>query len=161
MNDVVVIRPAAEHELDAVRRLLRAVWHDTYDATLGPDKVIELTTRWHAPAALAAQRIATDTCFLVAERGGQLVGHACATMRIPPLLVLGRLYVLPAHQRRGIGRRLLAAAIAAHPGAATIALKVEAANRTALAFYDGAGFTARRAAVEDGAQVLHLEKPLT
>ena len=160
-DDRVLIRTPAESELEDVRLLLRAVWHDTYDTTLGRDNVIELSTRWHAPAALAAQRVASDTCFLVAEADGRLVGHACATMRVPPLLVLGRLYVLPAHQRRGIGGQLLAAAIAAHPGAATIVLKVEAANRKAIAFYDRAGFSVTRAAVEDGAQMLHLEKALS
>lgn len=82
-------------------------------------------------------------------------------MREPPLLVLGRLYVLPAWQRRGIGHRLLAAALDAHPRAATVALKVEAANAKALAFYAQQGFTVRREAIEDGARVLHLDKALS
>jgi len=73
----------------------------------------------------------------------------------PPALVLGRLYVLPTVSVSGIGRRLLAAAIAAHPEATTVALKVEAANAAARAFYAGQGFTVNREAIEDGALVLH------
>lgn len=159
-DSTLVIRAAEADELEAVRLLLRAVWHDTYDATLGREKVIELSTRWHAPAALAAQRTDPQSCFLVAARDRRLLGHACATMREPPRLVLGRLYVLPDCQRQGIGRRLLAAAIAAHPDAASVTLTVEAANTKARAFYAGEGFTMTREAVEDGAPILHLEKRL-
>jgi GNAT superfamily N-acetyltransferase len=158
-DDAIIVRRGTDADLEPVRALLRETWHATYDALIGRAKVIELTGRWHAPAALAAQLAATDTAFLVAARADALVGHACATLRAPTLM-LGRLYVRPGCQRQGIGRRLLAAAIAAFPDATAIAASVEVANRQALAFYDAEGFVMRGQHVQDGTAVLRLEKPL-
>jgi len=158
-DDAIVVRRGTAADLEPVRALLRETWHDTYDALIGRDRVIELTGRWHARAALAAQLAAPDTAFLVAERAGRLVGHACATLK-PPTLRLGRLYVRPGCQRQGVGRRLLAAAIAAFPDAGAVVAAVEPANRRARAFYAGQGFVARGETVEDGAVMLTLEKPI-
>jgi ribosomal protein S18 acetylase RimI-like enzyme len=54
------------------------------------------------------------------------------------------LYVAPAHRRRGVATRLLAAALewGAEQGARTVWLHVETDNTPALAFYDGLGFAA-------------------
>ena len=52
------------------------------------------------------------------------------------------LYVAPAHRRRGVGRRLLAAVVAAAGGAFhTLRLRTE--SEEAAEFYEGAGFCRR------------------
>lgn len=56
---------------------------------------------------------------------------------------IASLTVMPTHQRRGIARRLLAAAIAAHAGKA-ITVSTSALNQPALALYAQLGFEPAR-----------------
>jgi ribosomal protein S18 acetylase RimI-like enzyme len=157
----VTVRAATPADLPAIRAVLVATWHDTYDALIGPAKVSELTERWHRPEILAGQLDLPGSSFLVAEAGAAgIVGHAFGQARRPPVLALARLYVLPSRQRQGIGGRLLAALVARHPEATRVRLTVDAANAKGLAFYRRHGFVAVGEAVEDGVAVLHLEKSL-
>ena len=119
-----LIRPAVPGDAEATRRVLVETWHDTYDLLLGPAKVAEITGQWHAVEVLAGQIGALNALFLVAEHGSQLIGHAFAREPQPDVLLLSRLYVLPAWQRQGVGARLLGAVVERHPGAAVMRLNV-------------------------------------
>ncbi len=136
----ITIRRAQAGDLPAVRALLAETWHDTYDALLGADWVSDVSGRWHAVENLQKQIDVPGTSFLVAVDQGRIVGHILADAREPPALVVARLYVLPAHQRGGVGGRLLAAAVAAHPDCGTLRLDVEARNEKGVAFYRREGF---------------------
>jgi ribosomal protein S18 acetylase RimI-like enzyme len=109
---------------------------------------------------LGRQITQPDLAFLVAEQSGRVVGHACVHAEHLPRLRLGRLYVLPAEQRHGIGTRLLTAAIDRYPQARCMALVVQAENAKAVAFYAKHGFVTRDRAVADGIAVLRMEKVL-
>jgi len=157
----LLIRPAAERDLEPVRQLLAETWRDTYVASIGRAKVDELTAKLHAVAVLARQLDMPDTSFLVAERAGILVGHAHGNaQQHGSAIQLGRLYVRPGQQRQGIGAALLAAVIARHPQAIRVRLIVDAANAKGLAFYRRQGFVLEGEAVEDGVRVLRLERVL-
>lgn len=156
----VLIRRGAEADVEGVRDLLRITWHDTYDALIGAERVTAVSRRWHTPAALRHELAAPATCFLVADAGGGIVGHILADARRPPLLTVTRLYVHPGWQRRGIGSRLLEAAIAAHPECDTLSLGVDAGNRKGLAFYRKHGFVVHGEGVNDGMRELMMEKSL-
>ena len=130
-----VVRPAAHDDLPAVRDLLVETWHDTYDGLIGAVKVTEITNARHSIEALAPQFALADAWFLIAEEGGRSVGHVFAHARTPPALVIARLYVSPEWQRRGIGSRLMGAALAQHPQARVMRLEVEAGNAKGLSFY--------------------------
>ncbi|HZT51443.1 MAG TPA: GNAT family N-acetyltransferase [Stellaceae bacterium] len=157
-GDAVLIRPATAADLDAVRALLLEAWHQVYDPILGPDKVAEVTSRWHARGLLAAQIDQPRASFLVAEAGGILVAHGFAAVEAPDTLVVSRLYVRPGRQRRGIGRRVFAALCARHPDCARLRLFVAAENPIGLAFWRREGFAEVREAIEEGARVLHMER---
>ena len=73
-------------------------------------------------------------------------------------LLLSRLYVLPTHQRRGVGDALLAAVVARHPGAVRIQLLVEARNTKGLTFYGRHGFVAVGRVEEDGSSSLRMQR---
>lgn len=154
----ISIRPATAQDLPAVRALLAETWHDTYDAIMGADWVTEVSGRWHAIERLRTQIEVPDTSFLVAVDQGRIVGHVHVDARKPPLLVVLRLYVLPAHQRGGVGTRLLAAAIAEHPGCETLRLDVEARNDKGIAFYRRVGFKEVGRNVIEGSEHLVMEK---
>ena len=155
----LLIRPAEEADIDAVRALLREAWHQVYDPIIGSASVDDVTSRWHAPEQLASDLRAPHSSFLVAHEGGLLVAHGFAHLREPGTLVVSRLYVRPGHQRRGIGKRLLAALVARH-AAAVLRLFVAAENVRGLSFWRREGFTEVGEAIEEGARVLHMEKRL-
>jgi len=157
----ITIRYAVEADLPAVCALLNETWHDTYDALLGAEWVNEVSARLHAVDNLRKQLGVPGTSFLVAVDQGRIVGHILVDARKPPALVVSRLYVLPAHQRGGVGARLLAAATAEHPEGETLRLDVEARNEKGVNFYRRAGFTEVGRTVVEGSEHLVMERRLT
>jgi ribosomal protein S18 acetylase RimI-like enzyme len=157
MQAGIRIRPARIADLDAVRALLVETWHDTYDALIGVEKVTEITNSWHSLENLGRQLEMPDTEFLVGEADREIVGHAFLNAQRPAVLIVSRLYVRPAYQRRGIGGGLLAEAIVRHPEADFLRLVVEADNEKGLAFYRGAGFQPIGERLEQGIRHLEME----
>jgi ribosomal protein S18 acetylase RimI-like enzyme len=96
----------------------------------------------------------------LADESGVIVGHIFAHQRRAPALTIARLYVLPSHQRRGIGERLIEAAIARHPACKVIRLDVEADNEKGLAFYRKQGFAVAGEKIEEGIRHLAMERRL-
>jgi ribosomal protein S18 acetylase RimI-like enzyme len=159
------IRRARPGEEAAVSRLLGEVWHATHDAELGRGKVAEITAKWHTPSLLRMHIDDPAKCFLVAEAAdGDLVGHAMSWLDDGAAINLLRLYVLPGWQGKGIGNRLLEAAIAAYPAGRLLRLEVQAQNAPAIRFYERmglqvAGDTGERGGFTD-IPALVMEKPL-
>jgi ribosomal protein S18 acetylase RimI-like enzyme len=156
----LIVRTAVEHNLAAVNRLLVEAWHDTYDSLLGAEKVTQITTTWHAIAKLAEQIAAPDSSFLVAEERGSIIGHAVGHVRPHHEMMLARLYVLPAHQRRGIGARLLNELVARQPGCKRIVADVEPDNVKAVSFYRRHGFVVESESSIEGMQTLRIAQVL-
>jgi GNAT superfamily N-acetyltransferase len=88
-----------------------------------------------------ARRLLTGSpaVYLTAADAGGVVGTIRAA-RAEPWVGLSCLAVDPSARRRGLGRRLTAAAIAAQPGVARAFLQVEVRNVAALALYRDLGF---------------------
>jgi ribosomal protein S18 acetylase RimI-like enzyme len=139
------IRDVEPRDVAVVRRLLVETWHATYDPILGREKVTEITDTWHSLDALGRQLGVPGTAFLVAEREGEVIATSYAAVD-GEAVALRRLYVLPAEQRRGVGRALLAETLARFPGARTVTLEVERSNGPAIRFYEGNGFAQARVA---------------
>ncbi len=152
-----VIRPATPDDIGRVRSLLVATWHDTYDGLLGVDQVTDTTDRWHALDVLATQSARPNASFLVALQDNEMVGHAFAVEQDGGVLLLSRLYVLPARQRQGIGGGLLRAAMGRYPGTTRVQLVVEARNAKALAFYGRHGFVVTGEIEEEGSRPYRME----
>jgi ribosomal protein S18 acetylase RimI-like enzyme len=140
MTSFYGIRAATPDDLPAIRGVLVTTWHATYDHIDGPDAVTRTTDVWHAVDALRSQLHQPDSCFLVGTMsGGTIVATSLAMLKHRTVNV-SRLYILPSHQRQGLGTRLLAATLAAFTGAKHIALEVAAGNTSAIAFYARHGF---------------------
>lgn len=95
---------------------------------------------WSAGAFRALMR-RRDARVIVAEDGGRVVGYA-ALWFTGGEAELGDLAVDPEHRRRGIGTRLLEAAVetAARRGVGELFLQVRESNEEAIALYADAGF---------------------
>jgi len=131
----IPIRPATLADLPEVQRVLRETWHDTYDAILGAETVSEMSGRWHALANLEREALDPERVLLVSSQEGVIVGTASASRRAPPRFRLDRLYVRPCFQRRGHGRALLQAVIAAFSDRDVVEADVHRENAQGLAFY--------------------------
>ncbi|MGB3387520.1 MAG: GNAT family N-acetyltransferase [Pseudaminobacter sp.] len=135
------IRSACERDLAAIRELLVATWHATYDDIYGRERVVEITNDWHSIASLKARLQRPNSEFLVADDGNRIGGMAFAAATTDQkTVVLQQLYVHPEHQHAGIGQMLLREIEDCFPDAQLVRLEVEAGNERALAFYRKSGF---------------------
>jgi len=80
--------------------------------------------------------------IFLAQEKEKILGFICCTL-VPPQVQVLDLAVSPNHLRRGIGAKLLIAAVteAYRCGCDTATLEVNELNSSGLAFYDSAGFT--------------------
>jgi len=135
------VRTVTLRDIDAVRDLLVATWHDTYDAIYGVERVHDITDQWHSVAALKSRLDQPHSEFLVADDGSSLAGVAFATGSAEDKAVtLHQLYVRPGRQGQGIGSMLLDEIETCFPDADRLRLEVEEANEKAVAFYQQQGF---------------------
>jgi len=125
------IRPAAEKDKPALQKLSAAAWADAPD------------TRADEIAQLFADE---DRVLLVAEWEGRPLGYLSA-VHLGRTLGIEEVAVLPDHRRMGIGRALVARALAR---AQSAVLSVSESNQAARALYRGLGFAqaARRIVFE-------------
>lgn len=139
---MITLRPATPADAPAMAALHLAAWREAYRG-LAPqaawDRLDEATRRDRWTATLA--RPAAPQAVLLAEDEGRLRGFGAAVA--PSEAVFGHrgevrhLYVDPAAQGQGIGRRLMAALAAEIAGwdYAGLALAVVEGNAPAMAFY--------------------------
>ncbi|TYR33680.1 GNAT family N-acetyltransferase [Mesorhizobium microcysteis] len=136
------VRTASPRDLEAVRALLVATWHDTYDAIYGVERVNEITEDWHSIASLEARLERPNSEFLVADDGTRIGGVAFASAADDgKTVMLHQLYVQPDCQGRGIGGLLLDEIESCFPDADKVRLEVEEQNAKAVAFYLAQGFS--------------------
>ena len=96
---------------------------------------------WHSPETLAAEIENERLLFDVAkDEHGAILGLLTAGRPNDEVVYIARLYVLPGHQRQGIGGKLLDACVTGFTGVRTLRLEVEAQNEKGMAFYQKQGF---------------------
>jgi ribosomal protein S18 acetylase RimI-like enzyme len=139
---MTTIRPSTLADIPAIRDVLVTTWHATYDHIDSPEAVTRITDVWHAVDVLQRQVDQPGGCFLLAETDtGQVVATSLAILQPDTTTVmLARIYILPTHQRGGLGSRLLQATLAPFAGAKLITLEVAAENTSAITFYERHGF---------------------
>lgn len=142
----IAVRRARPEEALAIAHVHVASWRASYRGIV-PDALLDSLSaegrlpRWQQTLDHAA----AGTGVWVAEAAGEIVGLASAgPERSGDRLYRGELYalyLLPAYQRRGLGRRLVGA-VAAHlaeQGIHTLLLWVLAANAPGRRFYEALG----------------------
>ncbi|PKL39720.1 MAG: GNAT family N-acetyltransferase [Spirochaetae bacterium HGW-Spirochaetae-1] len=161
---MITIREVTENDLPDVEQLLSYTWADTYASFLSDKIIHKVTELWHNPQLLRKQIQNPHVHFLIAvNEDGTFVGLSTAVINDEKNIVLGRLYVHPQHQHRGIGTRLLKKSIDNFPEARTVHLEVEENDIKGVRFYLKHGFLEieRRQENMEGTilNVLIMEKP--
>jgi len=103
------------------------------------------------------------TAFYLYRDGERVVGVAALCVRGADAGKVRCVYVLPSHQRRGIGSALMChiEREAARLGLDRLYLKAVAAAQGAIQFYRGLGYHARERLARSGGDVIVMEKHLS
>lgn len=164
----IELRPMQAEEAEAVAALARVVWQDTYRGIISQAQIDTMLAQRYSAEWMRAELASGDVWWEVLLAGGEIVAFACYFLACRPgEMKLDKLYVHPAHQRRGYGARLLGRVeeAARARGCRVLALAVNKRNLQAIAAYRKYGFTVREAVVQDigGGFVMDdyiMEKPL-
>jgi len=136
------IRRARPDEAPQIAAVAREAWGATYSGIIPEETQAQALQQWYAVDRLAQQAQNPDAAFVVAEApDGGIAGIAFASPRKEPRHAeLWRFYVLPGHQRRGIGRQMLDAVLAALQPM-HLYVQVEKENHLGRRAYEALGFT--------------------
>lgn len=152
-----IVRDAVLADASAVAAIGKAAVPQTYKDLISDASVMEaIVEQSYAGGALrdciARCARTEDAHFLVAERGGRIIGfvHYDREGAEPEL---HRIYVDPAQKRRGIGSALIQELHRRLAPGTSYILMVVAANRPAVSFYQHHGFL--EAARVDGVAYMH------
>ena len=144
------IRPATEADIPLLRDLAQRIWRECYPGIITPEQ-IEFMLGWMYSEEEIRRQLAAKIPWEVAELDGVPVGYHSWQREDDGRVKISKLYVLPQHQRRGFGRRMLEH-ICEHArtiGAHAVWLQVNKRNERAIAAYLKAGFHIEKEAVFD------------
>jgi RimJ/RimL family protein N-acetyltransferase len=139
----VSVRDAHRSDAEAIARIARESWAETYRDIFKPAFIADFVARNYDPARLAEAAVEAPRrgqVFLVAEREGDVVGYLQfgEGQRGPELW---RVYAHPAHFGTGVGSALLEELHRRIAGRVdAYVLDVHARNERGRAFYDRNGF---------------------
>ncbi|MCG4437175.1 GNAT family N-acetyltransferase [Erysipelothrix rhusiopathiae] len=133
-----MIRLATPDDLEAIRLIASITWKEAYKDLIPLDIINRFIEDAYSPTVLE-RRIET-TKFMVAVQDDYIVGFANYEIRDNDLYIVA-LYVLPTHQRAGVGSELLSFIEASVPDTIDQAyVDVENGNVSAETFYKKYGF---------------------
>ncbi len=138
------IRRWTRADLPVVQRLLLETWLDAYESFIPREDLTGYLYLQYSEPKLEALFADPDVTGVVAEFDGAVAGYAkLYHARAEQKFYLHQLYILPARQGLGLGRRLMACAEgrARELGADRIWLGVMVRNARAVAWYQTMGFT--------------------
>ncbi|MER7250099.1 GNAT family N-acetyltransferase [Kribbella sp. NPDC000426] len=136
---MIAVRRAELSDVDAIRQIGLTTWPVAYAGLVSDAFMTDGLAEWWSVEAV--ERGISKGITLVASDGVELLGMV-GLGREEDSWVMWKLYVLPDQQRKGVGKALLDAAIAALPdGTPELFLDVLVANEQAIGFYRSQGFT--------------------
>lgn len=142
-SHTVTITRIGAGDLDRVRALARRIWPECFAGILPADIISPMVEAIYAPDELRADIDRRGHIYWLVQVDGEDAGY-CSAYREGERLWIKKLYLLDRCRGLGLGKRLIATARQAFPGAASLALYVNEGNAPAIAFYKSQGFTIDR-----------------
>lgn len=147
-----LISPLTPNDIGTVAALARIVWQDAYAGIITEAQIDFMLEQRYDIRRLHAELSMPEVWWDKATLYGELVAFASSLLTATPgEMKLDKIYVNPAHQRRGLGGRLIAhvAQRALAQGCNTLILAVNKRNARAIAAYRKHGFVVREAVCVD------------
>lgn len=148
------LRPATEADIPLLRDLARRIWHACYPGIITVEQ-IEFMLGWMYSEDKIRGELRDGFMWEIAEEDDppghapNAIGFLSFSREDYGRVKLHKMYVLPEHQRRGIGQQLLAHVCdrARQLGAHAVWMQVNKRNEHAIAAYLKAGFRIEKEAV--------------
>ena len=142
------IAPAGPDDIGLVQRLAHEVWHRHYPGIITVEQIGYMLERGYSRDALLAfvgggpGATRDERGIALARIGATPVGFVAWYQAGDRAMKLERLYVLPEHHRKGIGRALIehVAARAGAAGCGSLTLNVNRGNTGSVRAYERCGF---------------------
>jgi len=144
-----VIKPVTRQDLPQLQAISRETFKDTFEANTPDADMAQFLDQAYSAEQLTAELNTSGSDFYFIYQDQQLAGYLKLNIgdaQTEPLgdetLELGRIYILPAFKRQGLGNKLFAFAMqqAKDAGKQAIWLGVWEHNEPALKFYTKLGF---------------------
>ncbi|MGE5087567.1 MAG: N-acetyltransferase family protein [Candidatus Levyibacteriota bacterium] len=147
----IAISPAGPEDIDLVQRLAHEIWHRHYPGIITTEQIDYMLERGYAREALLPL-VVPDACRMTpGERGialARIDGAAVGFVAWSPAgenasMKLEKLYVLPEHHGKGVGRALIehVAGRARDAGCRSLTLNVNRGNTGSIRAYQRCGFS--------------------
>lgn len=147
----VRVGPVADADVERVAQLAAETWWHHYPAIISAAQIEYMLGQRYDPALIREELRRSDVWWDQLAVGQTMVAFASCLLTDPAVVKLDKLYVLPAHQRKGYGGILLDHVCdrARRHGCSQVVLAVNKGNRSAIAAYLKHGFTVAEAVVKD------------
>lgn len=141
----------AEDDVATVARLARAIWNEHFPAIIGQAQVDYMLRTIQSLQAISEQLRHGGYEYFVICVDGEPAGYAAIVATNDTHVQLSKLYVESKRRGRGVGRNVLSQleARCRARGAQELWLTVNRHNRSAIAFYERAGFVVTAEMVTD------------
>jgi diamine N-acetyltransferase len=136
------IEKASVNDIPLVRELTYKVWPQTYAGLLSQEQIDYMLEMMYSPSSLEKQ-MKEGARFLFVYDEKEPVGFASYQEMEPGIYKLHKIYVLPSHQRRGLGRFVIDHIMNEIQQRKAKALQLQVnRHNNARDFYERLGFTA-------------------
>lgn len=145
------IIPAKLEDLVHVQSLAQRTWPDTFREILSPEQ-IEYMLNWMYSLETLEMQMNQGYKFFLAEENGEKLGFLGIEVDNEPRKTkIHKLYILPAAQGKGLGKKLIQVVkdIAIENEQTSLLLNVNKYNQGAIDFYEYLGFVNIRAEIND------------
>jgi ribosomal protein S18 acetylase RimI-like enzyme len=144
------IRPATEADIPLLRDLAHRIWRECYPGIITAEQ-IEFMLGWMYSEEEIRRQLAAGVPWEIAGLEDTPVGYLSWQREDDGRVKISKLYVLPQHQRRGLGSQMLEhiCDISRANGAHAVWLQVNKRNERAIGAYLKAGFHIEKQAVFD------------
>ncbi len=102
----IIIRRATAADIDTIHEMAHTIWPPTFGNILSAEQISYMLNLIYSKPSLQSQ-VEQGHNLLLAEEGDKPVAYADYSFLKNTIYKLNKIYILPSHQRKGIGRLLI------------------------------------------------------